>query len=154
MAGTFHDTAQEPDFEEADLPIPYELRGQIRGLGVAWILLGLLCLGLAVFMSRLPDDSNAPELLGNIIVPGAYGLCWIACGIGALGRKLWGIRGGMAASYASIALWLMMLMLAANASRSTPPPSGLALIIQFFILRKAHRVLRWNKRLGEYPALT
>jgi hypothetical protein len=127
----------------ADIPggIDYRLQQTIRNfrsqslaLGVAWIVLALLAIGLIAFaVGTTASRGQSPLLIATAVVAG-FGIIWITVGTFTCLKHLWAIYTGLVLSYISLVGNLLSFNLC-------------AILILLAIIVQAHRVLGFAKQI-------
>lgn len=110
-----------------------DFRSQIVALGVAWILMGTLVLGIVLFaITNQRQEGGVLLFAGGIAV--ALSVLWIILGTFTCLKHLWAVYTGLVLSYISLVGNLFSLNLC-------------ALLFVLAIIVQAHRVLGFAKQI-------
>lgn len=113
-----------------------DFRSQSLALGVLWILIASLCIGLSlVFLNaRSLMSGDAQTRFANATLLGGVGIAWLVSGTLALTKNIWGVYFGLVLSY----LWLIGVVLQVNIC---------AFVIVIIVLIQAHRVIGFANKM-------
>jgi hypothetical protein len=130
-----------PSFPDVSGGMDHRLQRTIRdfhnqslALGVAWIVMALLALGLIAFaVGTTASQGQSPLLIAAAVVV-VFGIIWITVGTFTCLKHLWAVYTGLVLSYISLVGNLLSLNLC-------------AILILLAIIVQAHRVLGFAKQI-------
>src|SRR3954466_2332347 len=82
------------------------LRSRVLVLGISWVLLGVISGVMTAAWLSITSRGTAPVRIPFLVVGGFFTAYWMTVGIGALARKRWSIRGGLAFGYVVLVPWM------------------------------------------------